>query len=241
MKVLTWNILAAEWVKKSYYPGADAAVIFDSKARFARICKILQEADADVIMLQEVMKREYEKLVLLFGKQYFISELKKMVWRDNTDSESGNVTFLKRSLFPKQHIYHYPREYGVYTQCLYKNRPCDIFNIHLDDQSPQKRYKQWDDLHGISRKEGCGSIIAGDFNHQYRKKCPLYNTPGFEAHNLCPTYYIERKMNIDNILTKGFKKAPLSKCNWYPTRIEDGFKEYGSDHLPVIVEVEIHE
>jgi endonuclease/exonuclease/phosphatase family metal-dependent hydrolase len=124
---------------------------------------------------------------------------------------------------------------------MYKNRPCDIFNIHLDDQSPQKRYKQWDDLHAVSRKEGCGSIIAGDFNHQYRKKCPLYNTPGFEAHNLCPTYYIERKMNIDNILTKGFKKAPLSKCNWYPTRIEDGFKEYGSDHLPVIVEVDIHE
>ena len=122
-----------------------------------------------------------------------------MVWKDNADSESGNVTFLKRSLFPKQHIYHYPREYGVYTQCLYKNRPCDIFNIHLDDQSPQKRYKQWDDLHGISRKEGCGSIIAGDFNHQYRKKCPLYSAPGFETHNLCPTYYIERKMNIDNI------------------------------------------
>jgi hypothetical protein len=55
---------------------------------------------------------------------------------------------------------------------------------------------------------------------------------------LCPTYYIERKMNIDNILTKGFQKAPLSKCNWYPTRVEDGFKEYGSDHLPVLVEVD---
>ena len=119
MKVLTWNILAAEWVKKSYYPGADAAVIFNSKARFARICEILKEADADVIMLQEVMKREYEQLVLLFGKQYFISELKKMVWRDNTNSESGNVTFLKRSLFPKQHIYHYPREYGTNNGMIY--------------------------------------------------------------------------------------------------------------------------
>ena len=87
-------------------------------------------------------------------------------------------------------------------------------------------------------KKDCNNIIAGDFNHEYKKKCKLYNTPGFETHNLCPTYYIERKMNIDNILTKGFQKAPLSKCNWYPTRVEDGFKEYGSDHLPVFVEVE---
>lgn len=238
MKVLTWNILAAEWVKKSYYPGVDAAVIFDSKSRFDRICEILTEANADIIMLQEVMKREYQQLLLLFGDQYFISELKRMVWEYNTDSESGNVTFLKRSMFPKHTIYHYPREYGVYTQCLYKNKPCDIFNIHLDDQSPQKRYKQFDDLHAVSRKADCGHIIAGDFNHQYRKKCKLYNAPGFETHNLCPTYYIERKMNIDNILTRGFKKAPPSKCNWVPTRIEDGLKEYGSDHMPVIVEIE---
>lgn len=238
MKVLTWNILAAEWVKKSYYPGVDTSVIFDNKARFARIGKILKEIDADIIMLQEVMPKEYLSLVLLFGKKYFISELKTMVWGYNKNSESGNVTFLKRSLFPKNTISHYPLEYGVYTQCLYKNKPCDIFNIHLDDQSPQKRYKQWDDLHAISRKKDNRIIIAGDFNHEYKKKCKLYNTPGFETHNLCPTYYIERKMNIDNILTKGFQKAPLSKCNWYPTRVEDGFKEYGSDHLPVLVEVD---
>ena len=153
MKVLTWNILAAEWVKKSYYPGVDTSVIFDNKARFARIGKILKEIDADIIMLQEVMPQEYLNLVLLFGKKYFISELKTMVWGYNKNSESGNVTFLKRSLFPKNTISHYPLEYGVYTQCIYKNRPCDIFNIHLDDQSPQKRYKQWDNLHAISRKK----------------------------------------------------------------------------------------
>ena len=118
MKVLTWNILAAEWVKKSYYPGVDTSVIFDSKARFERICKILKEIDADVIMLQEVMPKEYLNLVLLFGDEYFISELKTMVWGYNKNSESGNVTFLKGSLFPKNTISHYPLEYGVYTRCV---------------------------------------------------------------------------------------------------------------------------
>jgi endonuclease/exonuclease/phosphatase family metal-dependent hydrolase len=238
MKVLSWNILGAEWIKKSYYPGVDAAVLFDSKSRFARIRKHLNESDADMILLQEVMQREYEQLVLLFGKQYFISQLKRMVWEYNPGSESGNVTLLKRSVFPKHSIYHYPREYGIYTQCLYKNRPCDIFNIHLDDLSPQKRYKQWEDLRAVSRTDNCRHIIAGDFNHQYRKDSKLYNAPGFTTHNFCPTYYIDRKLNIDNILTKGFKSALPSKCNLVPERIEDGLKKYGSDHMPVIVEIE---
>ena len=241
MKILTWNILASEWIKKSYYPGVDADIIFDKKARFSRIGKILTDIDADIMMLQEVMPQEYLKLVELFGKKYFVSELKPMVWQYNKNSESGNVTFLRRSLFPKHTISHYPLEYGVYTQCMYKNQPCDIFNIHLDDQSASKRYKQWDNLHGIARKKECNIIIAGDFNHQYRKNCRLYNMPGFKTHNQCPTYYIERKMNIDNILTKGFQKAPLSTCSWYPTRVEDGFKEYGSDHLPVLVDVDVYE
>ena len=76
------------------------------------------------------------------------------------------------------------------------------------------------------------------FNQQYKSNSKLYNTPGFTTHNLCATYYIERKMNIDNILTSGFKKVQGSKCQWYPTNIEEGLLEYGSDHMPVIIEVE---
>ena len=56
MKILTWNILASEWIKQSYYPKVDKSVVFNRKSRFAQICKILNEYDADIIMLQEVMK-----------------------------------------------------------------------------------------------------------------------------------------------------------------------------------------
>lgn len=237
MKVLTWNILASEWMKKSYYPKADASVLFNHKARFAQIKKILQQYDADVIMLQEVMKKEYSQLKSIFGEEYIISGLKKMQWY-NKDSESGNVTLLKRSVFPDTDIFHQPHDYGLQTQCKYKNQMCDLFNIHLDDASIQTRHKQWDDLHSKCRPN-CRAIVAGDFNHQYKKNSRLYNTPGFITHNLCPTYYIERKMNIDNILTNGFKNVVGSKCHWYPKNIEEGFYEYGSDHLPVIIDVEL--
>jgi hypothetical protein len=46
-------------------------------------------------------------------------------------------------------------------------------------------------------------------------------------------------MNIDNILTNGFKKIQGSKCQLYPKNIEEGLIEYGSDHLPVIIEVDV--
>ena len=92
MKILTWNILASEWIKQSYFPKVDKSVVFNRKARFAQICKILQEYDADIIMLQEVMKKEYMQLLSLFEKQYIISGLKKMSWY-NKKSESI-ITFL---------------------------------------------------------------------------------------------------------------------------------------------------
>jgi len=237
MKILTWNILASEWVKKSYYPGVKQSVLFNRKGRFDRICALLREADPDIIMLQEVMKKEYSKLVSKFEDQYIISGLKQMVWYNTTSAESGNVTLLRRTMFSSDKINHIPQEYGLYTQCEYKNKACDIFNIHLDDQSNAKRHAQWAHLHSLPRSSSCANIIAGDFNHPYRKDSKLYCVPGYTVHNLCSTYYIERKMNIDNILTKGMVRPKHSQCVLYPTTIEEGFRTYGSDHLPVLVEV----
>jgi endonuclease/exonuclease/phosphatase family metal-dependent hydrolase len=239
MKILTWNILASEWVKKSDYPSVKRSVLFDRKGRFNRICALIREADPDIILLQEVMQKEYSKLVAEFEETYLISGLKKMVWYNTTSAESGNVTLLRRSRFSSDKLNHIPQEYGLYTQCEYMNKSCDIFNIHLDDQSNTKRHTQWAHLQSIMRSSSRANIIAGDFNHPYRKDSKLYHIPGYTVHNLCSTYYIERKMNIDNILTKGMFRPKNAQCALYPTTVEDGFRKYGSDHLPVLVEVDI--
>ena len=237
MIILTWNILASEWIKKSYYPGIKESVLFDYNARFSKICKKIQTINPDIILLQEVMPREYDKLVSMLKDEYFISELKTITWQYNKNSESGNVTFLRRSMFPYKHILNIPLEYGIYTQCVCNKFNYDIFNIHLDDQSSTERYKQWDEIHSTTRKRNCINIIGGDFNHQYKSNSRMYKVPGFTTHNVCPSYYIERKMNIDNILTRGLKKITGGTCPLYPTNIEDGFKDYGSDHLPIITNV----
>jgi len=75
-------------------------------------------------------------------------------------------------------------------------------------------------------------VIAGDFNHQYRKDSRLYDIRGFEALNKsATTYFIERNMNIDNILVKGFGEA-----RFVESEIDHTIEAAGSDHLPVVGE-----
>ena len=40
-----------------------------------------------------------------------------------------------------------------------------------------------------------------------------------------------------NILTKGFSKTKDIKCPFVPTNRTDGLLHYGSDHLPILVEI----
>ena len=45
-------------------------------------------------------------------------------------------------------------------------------------------------------------------------------------------------MNIDNIMTRGFiEESNKQKCFKYPSSMQEGMLEYGSDHLPIIVEI----
>lgn len=236
MKVLSWNILATEWIKRSYYKRVKDEILFDRRKRFKTIFNKICSEDADIIMLQEVMIQEYKALKKLLGSEYWISDMNPIIWKysaKDNESESGNVTMLKKSTFPrKNYIKHYPLDFGVSTKCVYKRAVLTIFNIHLDDLSGVTRNRQ---LESVKPHFGKQCIIAGDFNQVYKKGIKLYNLPGFRVHNDCPTYYIEKRMNIDNIITRGLKKVKsrCSDCEYYPRSMEEGFHIYASDHLPI--------
>lgn len=233
MKIVSWNILASEWIKKSYYPKVGGGVLFDRTSRYKKVSNNLISMQPDIILLQEVMKLEYKKLVKVFLKDFYISDLNPIIWQ-KAYSESGNVTFLRKSLFNKNDIKHFPLEFGIFTSCIYNNKPFNIFNIHLDDISSSIRQKQIDSVSQFTNNIPL-CIIGGDFNQNYRSNSKLYNLPGFNVNNFCPTYYIESKMNIDNILSKGLVKDTNNTCPIYPHTMESGFKMFGSDHLPVQV------
>jgi endonuclease/exonuclease/phosphatase family metal-dependent hydrolase len=221
MKIVTWNILANEWIDKKYYKNINSDILFDRLTRFKNIFKIISKLDADVILLQEVMKLEYNKLVDLLGSNFYISKIIK-IW----GGESGSVSLFKKSMFTN--IVHFPLKFGLYSICDGYN----FFNIHLDDISIKKRYDQMYELNMLTiNKSKC--IIGGDFNHKYSAKSPFYKLKNFKVTNKTQqTYYINRKINIDNILIKGLRYKFISHVYPFDMNV------IGSDHLPLLTVID---
>ena len=71
MKVVSWNILANEFIKKADYPMIKGKMLFNRKGRLTQITSILQNINADVMLLQEVMRAEYNFLSEIFKKEYY--------------------------------------------------------------------------------------------------------------------------------------------------------------------------
>ena len=61
---------------------------------------------------------------------------------------------------------------------------------------------------------------------------------GFKLYIKDPTYLIEKKICIDHLMTKGFEgDACGCVVNNFGDDILQQFKEYGSDHLPIIIKL----
>jgi endonuclease/exonuclease/phosphatase family metal-dependent hydrolase len=237
MKILSWNILADEFIKKRYYPMIPSEILLNRKQRQIQIISTLVHADMDVMLLQEVMQSEYNALVQTFQKTHHLIKGKNIKWK-GVQSSSGNVILLRKSLFNiKEHI---DLTFGVGIRCLYKNRPLLILNIHLDDVSRVERLKQYNELVKYFRGNE-QIIIGGDFNEHYTNTSDLYRrikATGMKIMNKKASYYIERKMCIDNILVKGItlNHSAAQVVNDFGSDVVKQFITYGSDHLPVIVE-----
>lgn len=285
MKIVSWNILANEFIKKKDYPMIATKLLFNRKTRLQTIITILTKIDADVILLQEVMQAEYNALSLIFKKAYHLIQGKTLNWY-NKKSYSGNVTLLKKTMFPSAPVLHTNAdkeiEFGLYLKCQYEASPIslnknktnllanlcnidveqpphikkeqeqntkkkysiDIINVHLDDVSHSKRLREIKSIEEDIYKAN-KVILGGDFNQDYKATSQLYkfihsslglNKPYIKD----PTYYIEKQMSIDHIMVKGFsnnKNTNGCVVNNYGDAILDQFIAYGSDHLPVIVQV----
>ena len=197
--------------------------LFQRKSRSKIIVDTLKEESADIVFLQEVMPLEYKILYQEFHRRYQFSTLTPIQWY-NQKCHSGNLTMVKKHTFKKWT--EIPFDHGIYVNV----DNLHLFNVHLNDVSYSKRKKQIDSL----PLDHTHVILAGDFNQNYKKGSKLYDLPGFTVHNTCNTYFVEKKMNIDNILTKGFLYES-DRCLYVPTQVEEGLHLYGSDHIPVRV------
>jgi len=122
MKIISWNILANEFIKKADYPMIKGKMLFNRKGRLTQITSILKNVNADVMLLQEVMQAEYNSLSETFEKEYYVIKGKNINWY-NKKSYSGNVTFLRKNVFSllanneKEMIKDL--EFGLYVKCYF--------------------------------------------------------------------------------------------------------------------------
>jgi endonuclease/exonuclease/phosphatase family metal-dependent hydrolase len=183
------------------------------------------------------MQFEYEMLIKHVQNNYLCSPLVPIKWTydGETKGTGGNMTLLDRNEPQFVDAKHYAFEFGIYTELP----QIGICNIHLDDLSKKTRINQIKMLEDeiLYRKDKV--ILGGDFNEEYSTNSYIYNLHKFIVHNNeCSTYYIDGKMNIDNIMTRGFiAENNKHKCFQYPISMEEGILKYGSDHLPIIVEI----
>lgn len=243
MRILSWNILADEFIKKRYYPMISPEILLNRRQREKQILLTLTHSDMDVMLLQEVMQAEYNALVQAFQKTHNLIRGKNIKWQGKS-SHSGNVILLRKTLFQVNEqiglAFGIPLAFGVAVHCLYKHRPLLILNLHLDDLSKEKRLHQWKEVQPyFSGNEQV--IVGGDFNENREEMSELYQAikaTGLKTLNRKPSYYIEKKMCIDNILIKGLalKHSAAQVVNDFGADVPKQFITYGSDHLPVIVD-----
>jgi endonuclease/exonuclease/phosphatase family metal-dependent hydrolase len=240
MKILSWNILADEFIKERYYPMIPPELLLKRQHRQKQILTLLKHIQTDVMLLQEVMPAEYKLLVAAFKKTHHILRGKYITWQQKP-SHSGNVTLLSKELFTLSAKPITDLKFGLIVQCEYQSQPLLLINIHLDDVSQPKRLSQLEELVPLIQTHE-KIIMGGDFNDNYNTDKPsavykLIKNSGLKIFNHKPTYYVGRPLCIDHILTKGllFKNKTAQVVNDFKADIVQEYNVYGSDHLPVIL------
>ena len=288
MKIISWNILANEFITQSDYPMIKRKILFNRNERLKNIMQMLLKVNADVMLLQEVMEKEFKALTQLFKSKYTIVRGKNINWY-NKPSASCNITLLRKTQFKVLTVYDL--EFGIYLRASEAgsseagasevgaseassseagaNEVIEIINVHLNDESHLKRISQIKSIEEVLYKSN-KVILGGDFNQVYKVSSQLYKMiakAGLIPTIHEPTYYIEKKMCIDNLMLKGFqldnrcpiKKNELNCCNRpinkrnktkknvpkngscvinkYKNQVENQFNAYGSDHLLIIANV----
>ncbi len=247
LKIMTWNILAEEFIEPRYYSQIPKNILCNRNMRWQKINNIIQrfiQDDRGVVCLQEVMRKEFNALkeICLFHKyQIFKSPIIKWSYNGRTYmSSSFNVILLPDDLHIEK-VYTFT--FGVAVLLAINVL---ILNVHLSDDNNAMKHAQLQSLKYLFNYPRI--ILAGDLNEDYHiKDTSSYNiytklkAMNFEVHNHEYTYYHDEISCIDNILTKGLKSTN-SKCttmNSLDGLSIDHIYTYGSDHLPVICTIMI--
>lgn len=247
MRILTWNILAEEFIKKRDYQDISNDILFNRSMRCKKIITLLDTYKADIICLQEVMKKEYNGLYDVYHNVYHLIKSSPIKWSysDSTyKSSSFNLTLIRKDsdlLVLKTYNLKFGNGVLIFLSDNGYNLPVLILNLHLSDDSSLKRIEQLYEIENLFSYPYI--ILAGDLNENYKPEHPSalyqYLQSFFKIHNYLPTYYHYEQSCIDNVLTKGLRTngSKILKVSTLNDQTTQQIYNYGSDHLPVIMDI----
>ena len=167
MRIVSWNILSNEFIRKKDYPMINSKILFNRQQRLENIMRILIHLNGDIILLQEVMQPEYNILYKFFNNNYHIVRGENITWYGKK-SYSGNVIFLRKNIFfassnsKNTDFLQANIDFGLYVKCYVNKKPLMILNVHLDDSTHKKRVSE---IKSISDQLNEPQVIlGGDFN-----------------------------------------------------------------------------
>ena len=247
MKIVSWNILADEFINVADYPGVPVNLLKNREQRLKSIKKVIAiyAADADLLLLQEVMPEEADAISRLLRATHTPFVGPPIVWDGDNTSVSRNVTLVKDGFFTST-----PDCVAVDGAWIITGDDIAIANVHLNAEEPcqgdhasdavQYRTKQIEKILmklSVYRR----AIIGGDFNQHYDDDCPLYKKmtlDGFTCHIRDPTYTVDPvPICIDQIATRGWPARQYGGVISQGTSFITFLVYHGSDHHPVFVGV----
>lgn len=247
LRVLTWNILAPPFVScADYNLSCD---IFNIETRRPIIHKHLLTIDADVCLLQEVSRPEFNHLRnnTTIGQKYECLFVPHRInhWASGNymnKQRNGNAILLSKSKFLILQSCNVRLSdngnIAPLVWALYRPYHLEmmISSFHLDDLRKDLRLKQLRTLVQAMTDKSGGSttmplLLGGDTNEETQFLHKHMRHLGFHKSASKPTYFEERTMSIDFIYSRGLEptKTEVEKSSQ-----QDIVRTFGSDHMPVI-------
>lgn len=243
LRIMTWNILADLWLDKAYYKNIPNKFL-DKTYRYTQNKKVINDINADIILLQEVEYATYVKLKRYYRDKYHVFPLhsnENGLWSHDLAprkklEQNGSLimiklTFLKHLSAIQTSTLKLSDDGNTAGLIQFTHTATGkkflIVNVHLDPKR-SLRLIQLRKLAARIRpyKGKCKIIIGGDFNSNGIKLKDFHEV----SHEADSTYY-KQKIIIDHIY--------VHRC-----KITDGYtfdadktkflEHYGSDHLPIV-------
>lgn len=245
MKVVTWNILADQYIDfenlQVDYPTISAKSL-SLDVRLPKILRWIRKSKGDIILLQEVTPPVRKALIEAFDERYWVGPLATHRGHEPNGTSSGTLSLVSRQIFPEEPKYETKFFAGSQSATGITYLPnLVLINVHFDWLVAERRKREARGVLRFVRTVHGPIIIGGDFNtgdDSLHRKFHAF-VSGVRKHG--STFLCENPM-IDYIYVRDAKVTSQGSIRNDPVKnrskcFQNTLDKYGSDHYIVSTDI----